>query len=189
VPPTPDPAPRPGRRTKLTPEIQTQFLTCIRNGATITAASAACGITDSVYRYWRTRAIKREQPYLSFFAGVARASAELRLEALDELLKLVRSKRSGLEDKDRAKLWLEIIDRMPEGLVGVRALREASSLASIEQDMEAAQAGTPAFVTLEEVERAVVLARKRVDAMDAEALVATASSELDVAQRDGEAAP
>lgn len=72
-----------GRPSKLTPELQAELCGLLQEGKPIQPSCQKVGITDQVYRLWRSKARQGDERYQEFFAAVTRARAEGELALWD----------------------------------------------------------------------------------------------------------
>lgn len=64
-----------GRPSKLTPELAGEMLTMLEEGAFVSSACAAAGISRSTWASWRERGNAGEEPFATFVESVAAAEA------------------------------------------------------------------------------------------------------------------
>lgn len=98
---------KPGRPSKLTPELQEAVCETCRKGIDPLVATVAQGVDEGSYYRWRREALDGEEPQLSFVRAVARACAEGEI-SLAERLSAGDGQGIGFGE---AKASLEILQR------------------------------------------------------------------------------
>jgi hypothetical protein len=87
------PARKPGRPTKLTPELQRRVCTLLRLGMPRERAARLAGISASTFHNWMAEGAAAEGgPYLEFFEAVQRAEDSLVKRALSTVVDLMAPK-------------------------------------------------------------------------------------------------
>ncbi len=67
---------KPGRPTKLTPEVQEAICKALERGEVHVHAAEHGGISETTYYEWRTRGEEGEQPFAEFLEATTRAEAK-----------------------------------------------------------------------------------------------------------------
>src|SRR5437667_437109 len=74
-----------GRKTKLSPALQTRLLAAIAAGNYIHTACAAVGIDKSTYSRWVVKGEKGQEPYRTFCDGLMRAAEEAQVKFVERI--------------------------------------------------------------------------------------------------------
>lgn len=98
---------KPGRPSKLTPELAEAILIDVEGGLDPQVAAQAAGVVAKTYYNWITRGKAGEAPFASFYTEIARAKAE----AEKRLLQRTLSGDGKGEGFGPAKAALEILSR------------------------------------------------------------------------------
>jgi transposase len=84
---------KPGRKTKLTPELHQELVRRVRDGSFVGVAARACGISRDAWQRWQRRGREEgEGIYADLVADMEEASAVAESAALAKLLSLAGSK-------------------------------------------------------------------------------------------------
>lgn len=90
---------KPGRPTKLTPQVQERICGGLVNGGTIEAAAGAAGVDERTFYRWVARGETGEEPYCQFCQAVQKA----RDEAEQRLLSIIAD---AAPDTWQAAAWI-----------------------------------------------------------------------------------
>jgi len=125
---------KPGRHTKLTPEVQQIIVDSILTGYTLGSAAKLAGIRRSTLFLWLTQGNPRNAPKLFMdFSDSVRAAqkqaAEVKIKANPRPLARARYERDATPDEMRNAFFLEIIRCRKQGRVPYDAALEALQMA------------------------------------------------------------
>lgn len=90
-----------GRPTKLTPELHTKFIECLRAGNYLETAAAVIGVESRNVRHWIAKGTRGLEPYRQFALDVQRVMGESETTAVAML------RAHGRKDWRALAWWLE----------------------------------------------------------------------------------